>query len=457
MPKKIHKVTAVNAIPAAERARADGFVYALPRTVLLATVNVQRTSTDRAVLANAPNAEDLAKDLGLSGVNTQKSVSLTVLSDGSSVVSDAEADPDQTYLVDAQLDDSNSELMLQLSSLGVITSASAQLQHKSIFVSVLKGVIGVAAKALPVVLSASSALPMERGLGFHREGRDERRGPDPKKYYDEVKRVREARFKLISGETPGSPSDSALERMLKELDKLEAKALSAFTGAKKVELWKAQFVLRPDDVTDGRWTKDLLTLHPGRVEVLAEAELSNPPPLHWVVDGDNVTGGPAAGAVSLSVQLDAEQIAEKLNLLPRLSAQAEERSFWFRVPAVTDVALAVTEASGRVESLAAERMQVAQLGGVFSLPRLKVKSESRYELEWHETLGSLKKVLAERDAGEDTGITQIAEAAEGLAGAFDQKSRLQREVDLLELQVKRKDAQDKLLGDAVVAAVLESE
>lgn len=429
-------------------AETDGTPYWLPRNVVEVAVPFTRIDTSPSIFevpghANTV-ARGLAEKLGLEyGDEATKKIDVGV----PVITTVSEADPDAAFIVKSsrrRLE--NQKLMLELSQLGVITSASSEVENRTsdFIVSVAK----TAASIAGAVAGVNAAAPVEAVEG----AADAAGGPGPnfaaedlgkkareskkdaalaeaeakaRDYFTRIENIRAKRAKLVSGEVEVS-SKEALELMLDELDEEEAKYAGAFTGKEKTIPWTATFEIRlcKSEVTCGdkpcpdviELCKPLLTTTSDKITV-----------------GETVKQSPPAGFLEGWTAKDCNTVALKLaydkkqpvNAIPsetRLLSDGD-RSFYYRIPAIAKAEVKLQE-----ETLASGTIQVAQWGATASLPRTTLGRKTKVDLTWYESVGALKKLQSESTAQNPEQIEQIGSALAPLL----QKSPDTPEVNQLE-------------------------
>jgi hypothetical protein len=425
----IHRVSNVDGLSPDDRQKLDGFVYALPRTLLTVTVPVKRIHTTKSILLKDSHAEAFAEELGVS-LQKENTLSFVLVADGLALDTEVVADPSAVYLVEFDDRNKDSELVMALTELGVITSATAQVERKTVAMEILKVVLGVAAAVLSVVHDLQAG-----------------ETPPAKVFRDKILDLREQRQALVSGRAAahGLPA-ATLELMLKELSSIEAELSTAFTGRKETKLWKAQFELFPQRNSDAQhWESPLLTLWPKKVESTVDATrgtLLNPPPPDWLQDASDVESVLPSREIAFRFEADKEQLGSKIALLSKLSTETEDRSFHYRVPATGRATITET-AAPRLS----QRVLIAQLGQTFSVPRYRIDSTGRYELDWYEQFGGLKKLRVQTESRAAEGVKEVGDAVQTVLGAIDDSARLKREVEILELKQKKRELEKALVSN----------
>ena len=357
----------------------------------------------------------------------------------------------------------------------MITAAVAEVERKRLWPSILKAVVGIASAFIPggSLLGALTADAEKAGGAAPPPPPPPPEETHPKFYYDKVWEVRRRRLELVGG-AGGQVSKDTLTELLRQLDLQEAAYLSAFTGGRDVQLWPAQFIVVPEG-HGGKTDTTLLTFHPRRIELHAGAAPLSQPPSSWTTDPTDdeaaqlVAKSKQTSQLVLTTQKTSPDIVGVVGRLKKLKdPDPNGRSFHYRVPgqgalSLTQSTVPTEGEASQVLSWASEVTPVAQFGMVLSLPRLEVDKKTKYDLEWHAALGSLKKVgiTDESHGAEDDGS---AKAIQGLLGSRpapeDEQTKLKREADMLELEVKKYDEQVKLdarlAGDVAVEDILSS-
>ncbi len=152
--------------------------------------------------------------------------------------------------------------------------------------------------------------------------------------------------------------------------------------------------------------------------------------------------------VKLRIDYVADQFSEHLRGKGVATAGAgTDRSFFFRVPALAQVALGVSPKgdAGFAETVINERRMIAQLGLVTSLPG---EGNDQVIVSLYQDTGALKKLTTRAEPIAVDQVTGIIDSVKGVVAAEqtsdDELKRLERERKVLEEQKKIRDFKKQL-------------
>lgn len=363
------------------------------------------------------------------------------LAKGTSIEATAEADPDNVYFV--ELDGGplqEQSVKLQLSKLGLLTSAASSTKDTTS--DVVKAVVGTVAQVAGSVIglgAAGLAAPAIHGVApADRQKMQTSTIPAAaQRLGDELTTLRTARVSLLAPERSITGIEAAtVGKMLDEIDARVEEILAAFVTETTLA-WTCVCEVRPAGAPCAfgavpesallRWSPSTGVVAMDRAEIGLKA-VAVPPAFAaaWP------SGQPPADAntLSLSTELAPDQFCDRVRQSQPLLAP-ERRSIHYRVPKVAVIRVlqrpvpAAPQPEARPSSgakppveVAWERVQVAQLGAVASLPAVVEGSGYDYSTEFYEALGALQSVSLQKTAVEAAGaVTAVGEAASGLIDA----------------------------------------
>jgi hypothetical protein len=417
----------------------------------------------------------------------------------------SEADPKQLYFVQVSGDGRDTELLAKLTALGVVTSSTAQVKRQRRFLKILKTVLGVVTSFIkPLALTPSEESSPD--ISGDRRGRA---AIDIVRRVDAIRKRRQALLYPEDGgvdsrapedghdadgseldgpggtgtqpsgttgsaggaQPPGSSPDAApssdkglvgspteLGEILRALDTIEARLTRAATGKKVIELWTGEYRITPELASDPSFETALMVLAKKgeqKLEWISDS-VQNRPPASWVKEVSSTEPTPKPGETSDDFKLwrqfrltvDEDQLHK--NLPDDAGKSPRDRSYAYRVPAV-----AKTEVRQGQAVVAQSRVSVAQLGTVRSLQRFKIADTGKYDLEWHEETGALKKMMLANEAKAPDGGSDLGTAVENIIQARRQAiaageppsevEALERDVKLLDLRKQKQELEQFFL------------
>lgn len=457
------KVEPVPATPTGAPQQMDGFFYALPRTVVKVTLPVERTARTAAPFRVYlplffPRKFEAEEFVAKSEVKfaVKKPAFATA----------GEPDPGKVFFVKitgaAPVDRT---AFVEHNEQGSVTGVEAQADNLT--TDILLG-----------TLSAATGIATRTAFGQGRELEADCKSPQGDDIVrckiksslldDEVKQVLMERFDLLPAEkrkplteaaTIGNPSldqalkafksiadlegarleylkggkQATLEVHLRELEKsIDTEISYYFTGSESKETWTGNFEVRAASVGD---TPDLLRIDSAAgICVLGDLRGQDAPKSKFVQKDCTAAAGDLA---ELRFTIDpADQI------FTRVSAnftQTGDRSFRYAIPAMTKIQL-YTGAKVTGETW----QQMAQFGGLASLPASSGVRSLNYSLKFFEATGALKSFkLASKSAIQRSIIDAGSTSANAL---IDAKAKSEDELAKLEREAKILDAKKKIQG-----------
>ncbi len=286
---------------------------------------------------------------------------------------------------------------------------------------------------------------------------------------DRLIELRKDRDRVLAG-SGGSNSGDPLKTALETLDAEIEQIMGQFFGRQvKKTYWRAAFQLTPTkaftrDVTAIRL--ELFTFSPNGGVCQAAAEDTPvvgrleqlPPPARTATCTNAVK-------VEVIIRRSEQQYADVV-AAGVANPPAGERGLFYRVPGKAHVILQTTKAADNsTTALAQYSPAVGQFGPVVSLPATSGGRKTHYLAELHSATGAMRSFTLGSDAAIDktivsdieAGATSLLDAREKradaeqkrrdeAAAASDELTKLKREADILETQLRIKAAQDKLAG-----------
>lgn len=416
----------------------DGVTYALPLTVVATRLTLKLTVTEKSVFAGycATKAEERAEALGIPFAKEDKR-KLEIVD--AKIATTSEADPNRSYIVELGRNPLQTrKLVMELTNLGVITSAGSEVEDKT------SDFVVSMAKAVGKVLVASAGLPAPadseeapESMGF--AGCDETTRIE--NAYEEIIKVRKDKYELASGGKGANIHPESLKLMLAYLDEREQELAQLFSGETKVHVWSGSHVHRPTRDDIGK-ELPLLAYDPKRGVVRGSANtvLSLPKQYYYTPSEEDITEVQSL-ALNLSVQENEQLYLAAANAAP--ITKDEDRSFYYLIPAVATASLV---AGG--DTIDSAKIEVAQFGEDFSLPRTSLGRKTILDVDWHAN-GAIKQITAESTAQR---VEQVEEVAGALAPLLQkspvltQAQEIDAQTALLQSHINRRNALLQYLG-----------
>lgn len=267
---------------------------------------------------------------------------------------------------------------------------------------------------------------------------------DPRNYFDKIREIQTKKLALSAGDGPDVSKDT-IEFMLKQLNALEKELMAAFKGAKTVKVWPMKFVLRPPTRNTPVGEENNF-FEEGLIHVDAATGitiLDKGGFVGAIQPGFAIVTSTAAPRVYLKITVNPkEQIYRGVEKISSIQNTAKDRSFRYRVPAVSHV---MVKQDDKIKVDASTL--VAQFGTVLSLPSTTVASSAAYDIALYEATGALKKIDFTSTAPSTDQIASIGKVLGTFVQPDDDLAELDREVKMLELELKRRELLEKLEGE----------
>lgn len=414
----------------------DGIPYALPLTVVTTNLSLKLTVTKKSVFAEAcaEEARKRAESLGLEFAELDER-KLEIVD--ASLATSSESDPSRAYIVELGRNPLQTrKLVMELTNLGVITSAGSEVEDKT------SDFVVSMAKAVGKVLVASAGLPAPA---------DSEGAPESialagcatriENAYEEIIKVRKDKYELASGGKGANIHPESLKLMLAYLDEREQELAQLFSGETKVHVWSGSHVHRPTRDDIGK-ELPLLAYDPKRGVVRGSANtvLSLPKQYYYTPSEEDITEVQSL-ALNLSVQENEQLYLAAANAAP--ITKDEDRSFYYLIPAVATASLV---AGG--DTIDSAKIEVAQFGEDFSLPRTSLGRKTVLDVDWHAN-GAIKQITAESTAQRVEQVEEVAGAVAPLlqkSPELTQAQEIDAQTALLQSRINRRNALLQYLG-----------
>jgi len=353
-----------------------GYYYFLPRTVISVDIAVTRTTQQPGPFAQY--AESL---LGLQQVIKTPSVHYAITE--ISINSYAEPDPEHLYFI--EFDSQNSSLFITLSETGLIQSVNRPFDSgefmKNLGESKEYGHFGTDATFnyfIDINLQERIDTIMERvrldtitveRATLRRSWVEKSADVRAKEVADYILKIRDEKFKLISGFAEVTYSRETIEYMYNELSRKENDYLALFTGISSPGTIRYRYTFTPE-----------------------RSRPDAPALLCYFSTREGILNQGVPGSVPVSIQVRqspaAPMVANKMQQVQ--PARPGKKGLFYRIPEYSNVVISVGEVP-RAEA----RILVNQYGHVSSLPPHEL------EVEYYPNTGSLKHVGITRQEDDD--------------------------------------------------------
>jgi hypothetical protein len=273
--------------------------------------------------------------------------------------------------------------------------------------------------------------------------------------YKKILNLSERRQELIRQQGV-SVSLQSLELMLKEIDTLVANRMRLFIGKKTKETWTPVFELRPITVNDP--PLKLLSVHEScGIRLVQPLHAQDDPPDGFTAK-DNCT---SSGTKTLQARFALDGNEQMFQRVKSVYKEDGERSFRYLIPAASLVILEVVETKDQKEIVSAVKggkavIMVGQFGAEVSLPASTGGRSLNYVLKYYEATGALKSFgLTSKTAMQAAAVNSFSTSANAILDAkkkqekdaadkADELNILERKRKILEEQTKIKDNCEKL-------------
>lgn len=416
-------------------ATKQGIVYALPKTTVVVEVKVKRTETF------------LPKDPSLCNSNCESRIGLVKNSQNNttfeikkySIASRPSVDEDQIYLVNPQSKwNKKKDVSFTLSGLGIIQGADIGVEDQT-FNTISKGISTVIATASIFAAHAKSTKSMN---------------PDDRDKLPERKLIKliESRDRLFSSGTYGADLVT-IQYQVGELNKLIAKEIATLVGITEVKTAALRFEIDLDSA-------ELDSLRKGKKVLRCLLKYDAQKGL-WissrVINNNNHILYPEAFMIGkingADVQLDGAKEGKAIcaeisnqnsvmnRAVARLRSTGGEKGLAYRIPEHV-LGEILDNDTPKLKSV----LPIAQLGTVIHLPYKMDKANVAY----YESMGSLRTVTVSSSGLNPENFGTAAGIVADAKDLFDGEStveKLNKEVEELELRVRKKAAEDQLSGN----------
>ncbi len=399
----------------ATKVNASGIVYALPKTNVIVEVEVKKVET-KAPAANICDAA-CQRRTGLKPLPNKEIYTI----ENYTISSVAKVDEDQVYLVNPRNKwNKKKDISFTLSGLGIIQGADVAVEDKTfeIVTTAISSVISVAG-----IFSANvKAAALPAGT----------KAADSRLMY-----LLQRRDLLISSGNYGADL-STLQFQLTELNKLIAAEVQGLQGETIIKTAKLRFEILLDAGALAQLRSDQAV----QLEILKLDENKGVSINPRILAMNEQTLYPKAftqATSGKSLKLSIRRKPSTLNAtVSGLIKPTGKRGLAYRIPEHVLVSLS-SENEPKLKSL----IPMAQLGKIIYLPYKMDKANVSY----YESLGSLKSVTVSSSAVSGASIETGKSILSDAKSLIDGKStieKLQKEVDELELKVRKKAAEGQL-------------
>ena len=355
----------------------NALVYSLPRTVLKINVEIVKAQT-----YSGPYYQYAKKYLGIDdGVIYSDNVSYDI----SNIDIDSYSQPDTNCFFLVKSENGDMGNLLNLSQNGLLLSINKNVdidneKQKTNFYkdnddndfffinqSVKRNLQEIHKKEYKIVKNDTSSVKIPVTRKYSVVKSTELKAEEAANF---IIKIRKRKFKLISGMYEKFPDGEAVNRMIKELDKLENDYLALFIG-KTIET-KQKYTLNytPDESIETN--QNILFYFSSDNGVLINKNYIN-----RTVANKQISGYP--------IIID----VENLNFTNKLKSSSEEtelqtNSFFYRIPDYANVRII----NGN-NVIASKKMLIAQFGKLGSLPKDLIKNNN---IEFYKDYGSIKSI-----------------------------------------------------------------